>query len=457
MARRAVSDGSRETASLKVPPQDLEAEQYVLGGILIDPGALHLVAELLIPAHFYRDAHGLIFEAMLDLFESGEPVDLITLTHQLRKKNRLEQAGGATYLSALAEAVMTAANIASYARIVHEKALLRAVITKGAEIAARGYDASEDVERLLDDVERSIFELSQTRIKPAFFDLQTIIKKNFKTLEAAYQRKEVITGIPSGFKELDRLTSGFQPSDLIIVAGRPSMGKTAFALDVCRNAALKTGTPVVIFSLEMSKEQLGMRMLCSQAKVDSSNARTGFLQEGDFARLIEAASVLSEAPVYVDDSQTLSVLEVRAKARRLMMDKGIGLLVVDYLQLMRGRHRTESREQEISEISQGLKALAKELNIPVVALSQLNRQVESRSDRRPLLSDLRESGAIEQDADVIAFIYRDEVYNKSEDNPNKGTAEIILGKQRNGPLGTVKLTFINKYTRFETPPPPGLS
>jgi len=448
-ARAAAVTDKIQVGPPKVPPQNLEAEQAVLGGVLIDPAAMHKVAELLTPVHFYREGHSLIFEGMLDLYEDGEPIDVVTLTECLKKKQQLEKVGGATYLSALAGAVITAANVSHYARIVHEKALLRSVIEKGTEIAARAYDFTEDVERLLDEVEQSIFQISGSRIKPSFFDLNRIIKENIKTLESAYQRKEVVTGVPSGFKDLDKITAGFQPGDLIIIAGRPSMGKTALALDVCRYAAVSANIPVAIFSLEMSKEQLGLRMLCSEARVDSGSARTGFLEEGDFMRLIEAASVLSEAPIYIDDTPALNVLEVRAKARRLMLDKGVGLVAVDYLQLMRGRQNVDRREQEISEISQGLKALAKELSIPVIALSQLNRKVEERHDKRPLLSDLRESGAIEQDADVIAFIYRDEVYNKSDDNPNRGIAEVIVGKQRNGPTGNVNLAFLNKFTRFE--------
>ena len=448
-ARAAAVTDKIEIGPPKVPPQNLEAEQAVLGGVLIDPTAMHKIAEVLTPIHFYREGHALIFEGMLDLYEDGEPIDVVTLTERLRKKQQLEKVGGATYLSALAGGVITAANVSNYARIVHEKALLRSVINKGTEIAARAYDFTEDVERLLDEVEQSIFQISGSRIKPSFFDLNKIIKENIKTLEAAYQRKEVVTGVPSGFKDLDKITAGFQPGDLIIIAGRPSMGKTALALDVCRHAAVLGRVPAAIFSLEMSKEQLGLRMLCSEARVDSSSARTGFLEEGDFMRLIEAASELSEAPLYIDDTPALTILEVRAKARRLMLKKGIGLIVVDYLQLMRGRHNVDRREQEISEISQGLKALAKELSIPVIALSQLNRKVEERHDKRPLLSDLRESGAIEQDADVIAFIYRDEVYNKSDDNPNRGIAEVIVGKQRNGPTGNIKLAFLSKFTRFD--------
>ena len=433
----------------KVPPQNLDAEQAVLGGVLIDPAAMHKVAELLTPIHFYREGHSLIFEGMLDLYEDGEPIDVVTITERLKKKQQLEKVGGATYLSALAGSVITAANVSYYAKIVHEKALLRSIVDKGTEITAQAYDFTEDVEQLLDEVEQSVFQISGSRIKPSFFDLKKIIKGSIKTLESAYQRKEVVTGVPSGFKDLDKITEGFQPGDLIIIAGRPSMGKRALALDICRYAAVLGNIPVAVFSLEMSKEQLGLCMLCSEARVDSGSARTGFLEEGDFVRLIEAARVLSEAPIYIDDTPALNVLEVRAKSRRLMLEKRIGLVVVDYLQLMRGRQNIELREQEISEISQGLKALAKELRVPVIALSRLNRKVEERHDKRPLLSDLRELGAIEQDADVIAFIYRDEVYNKSDANPNKGIAEVIVDKQRNGPTGNVKLAFQNKFKRFE--------
>lgn len=433
----------------KVPPQEVEAEQSVLGGILLNNDALFKALEIITPGDFYREAHSHVFSAMVALYERGEPVDLITLTTWLKKNNLLEKVGGATYISSLADVVATSANISHHAKIVHEKSILRKLITKSTEIASKAYDRTSDVEDLLDEAERSIFEISEARIKKDFHPLKDVVKESFSNLERLYERGESVTGVPSGFEKLDQLTAGFQNGDLVIIAGRPSMGKTALALNIARNAAIDGETPTAFFSLEMSKEQLGNRMLCCEARVDGSNVRRGFIRQEEWTHLITAAGTLTEAPIYIDDTPAISVLEMRAKARRMAADSGLGLAIVDYLQLMRGRVRSDSREQEISEISRSLKALAKELNIPVIALSQLNRQLESRSDKRPQLSDLRESGAIEQDADVIVFVYRDEVYNKSPDNPNRGIAEIIIGKQRNGPVGTIKLTFLSAHTRFE--------
>ena len=440
---------NKELSQFKLPPQNIEAEQSILGGILLDNEVFHRVLEVLNEDDFYHAAHRKVFLSMIELYENNEPVDLITLTNALKNKNQLDEIRGVSYLTSLVDSIPTTANISYYAKIVKEKSILRRLINKTAEIASMSYDSTGDVDEVLDQAERAIFEISENKIKPSFYSIKEMIKHSFKTIERLYEKKELITGVPTGFEGIDRFTSGFQLSDLIIIAGRPSMGKTSFALNIAQYAAIEASVPVGIFSLEMSKEQLSLRMLCSEAKVDAQRLRTGFLSESDWPKLTRAVGSLSEAPIFVDDTPALSILEMRAKARRLKSEKGLGLIIVDYLQLMRGRVNVERREQEISEISRSLKALAKELNLPVVALSQLNRRVEERHDKRPQLADLRESGAIEQDADVIIFIYRDEIYNKSEDNENKGTAEIIIGKQRNGPIGMTKLAFIDKFATFE--------
>ncbi|MEA3471120.1 MAG: replicative DNA helicase [Thermodesulfobacteriota bacterium] len=431
----------------KVPPQNLEAEQSVLGGILLDNMAINNVLEILVTDDFYSEAHRKIFTAIIELSEKNEPSDLITLSSILRDKKQLEGIGGESYLASLVDAVPSAANISYYSKIVKEKSILRKLIGAATDILNKSYDSSADIDSVLDESEHTIFEISENKVKPTFFPIKEIIKDSFKTIESLYERKALITGVSTGFKKVDEITSGFQNSELIIIAGRPSMGKTALAINIAQYASIENEMPVAVFSLEMSKEQLAFRLLASEAKVDSQKLRRGFVGEVDWPKLTTAAGRLSEAPIYIDDTPAISVLEMKAKARRLKAERGLGLVILDYLQLMRGRG--PSREQEISEISRSLKALAKELEVPVVALSQLNRQVEARSDRRPQLADLRESGAIEQDADVIMFIYRDEVYNKSEDNPEKGLAEVIIGKQRNGPTGLVKLSFLKEYTRFE--------
>jgi len=430
----------------RLPPQALEAETSLLGGLLIDPEAIHRVADALKPEDFYRQAHQKVFRAALQLFEKDEPTDVIALSNQLSMMGDLDSVGGAAYLAQLAASVATSASIHFYAKLIREKSMLRGLITVATEIVEQGYAGEDEVHQFLDDAERSIFEISERNIRQAFTPVREIVKDSFKAIEKLFENKSAVTGIPTGFKKINELTSGLQRSDLIIIAGRPSMGKTAFALNLATNAAFESKLACAIFSLEMSKEQLVQRMLCSEARVDSSKLRCGYLKESDWPRLTKAASRLSEAPLFIDDTPALSVLEMRAKTRRLKKQHEIGLVVVDYLQLMRGEH-TDSREREISEISRSLKALAKELNVPVIALSQLNRGVEARTDKRPQLSDLRESGAIEQDADLIAFIYRDEVYNR--DSPEKGIAEIILGKQRNGPIGYARLKFFHEFTRFE--------
>jgi replicative DNA helicase len=431
----------------KVPPQNLEAERAVLGAILMDNEAVYPVMEVLEPSAFYQPSHRLIYGTMVELSERGEPIDIVTLVDRLRSVGSLEQAGGADYIPTLADEVPTSAGVVNYAKIVREKAVLRHLIETSTEIVQDCFDAPGDVDQLLDEAERRIFAISEERIRSGFLSMREIVKSSFKTIESLYEKKEHITGIPSGFADIDELTSGFQPADLVIIAGRPSMGKTAFCLNIAQYASMKKEMTVAIFSLEMAKEQLVMRMLCSEARIDAHRLRSGFLGQTDWPKLSTAAGRLADSTIYIDDTPAISSMEMRAKTRRLKADKGLDLVIVDYLQLMSGRSRSDSREQEISEISRSLKALAKELGVPVLALSQLNRGVESRMDKRPILADLRESGAIEQDADVIIFIYRDEVYNK--ESMEKGIAEIIIGKQRNGPVGTRKLTWLDKYTRFE--------
>lgn len=439
------------TSSLtsRVPPQNIEAEQAVLGSALLKENLLATIVEILKPHDFYRDAHRLIYEAMLDLFERNEPQDLLTVTNLLRNCNNLEKTGGPTYLATLTSIVPVTANIASYAKMVREKSILRRLISVNTEIATRCYEEQGDIDLLVDDAEQAIFDIAGTKGDQNFTPIKSIVPHAFAKVEQLFQRKEMITGVPTGYTDIDRMTAGLQPSDLIILAARPSMGKTSFAMNIAQNAAIEERIGVAVFSLEMSKEQLVMRLLSSVGRIDSQRIRTGKMRDEDWPKLSRAVGVLENAPIYIDDTPAISVLEMRAKIRRLASQYDIGLVVVDYLQLMRGRANIENRTQEISEISRSLKALAKEHDLPVVALSQLNRGLEGRTDKRPMMSDLRESGAIEQDADVICFIYRDEVYNKAEDNPEKGIAEIIIGKQRNGPTGTVQLAFIKEFTMFE--------
>ncbi len=432
-----------------VPPQNIEAEQSILSAILIDNNTLLDVIELLAVDDFYKTAHQKIFAAIIDLFDKGEPIDLVTLANNLDESGHLEDIGGATYLARLVDAVPLAVNAPHYAKIVHDKASLRKLIANANAIAKRCFKDEGDVDDVIDFAETSIFEISEKKSQQSFYPLSKLILHNIETLEEKQGNRSLVTGVPMGFTLLDNMTSGLQNSDLIILAARPSMGKTALALNIARNAAVEANIPVAVFSLEMSKEQLSLRMLCAEARLDSSRLRGGFFSMEDWHRLTDSAGVLSESPIYIDDTPNLSAMEIRAKARRLKMDKNIGLVIIDYLQLMQGRSTAERRDLEISEISRALKALAKELSLPVLALSQLNRMLEQRNDKRPRLSDLRESGALEQDADVVAFIYRDEIYNTDENNPKKGTADIILAKQRNGPVGDVTLAFLNSYTRFE--------
>jgi len=445
-----------ENHTHRLPPQNLEAEMSVLGGVLLENEALNRALEFLTTEDFYRESHRKIFNALIILGDKSEPADLVTLTAVLKDRAELEDVGGSTYLATLVDYVPTAANINYYCKLVKEKAVARKLIEASTAIATRGYEGG-DMEEILDQAEKSIFEISENRIRPSYFPVRDILKDTFKSIEALYERKELVTGVPTGYHDLDKMTAGLQSSELSGVAGRPSMGKTAFALNLIEYAATHAENPVpsVIFSLEMSKEQLVQRMLCSLAKVDAGRLRTGHLGESDWPKLTMAAGQLNETQIYIDDTPAISVLELRSKARRLKAEHGLGLIIVDYLQLMRGSN-PESRQQEISEISRSLKALAKELQLPVVALSQLNRSLESRTDKRPMMADLRESGAIEQDADVIMFVYRDAVYcedcKSRERTCEKGhdkDAEIIIGKQRNGPIGTVHLTFRGEFTRFE--------
>ncbi|KIE42927.1 replicative DNA helicase [Geobacter anodireducens] len=441
----------------KVPPQSIEAEMSILGGVLLDNEAINRCLELIEADDFYRESHRKIFRAMIDLSNRSEPCDLITLTDMLKRKGELDEVGGGSYLATLVDYVPTAANIAYYCRIVKEKSVTRRLITAATDIVTRGYDEETTVDELLDGAQKTIFEISENKLRPAFTPVGTILKDTFKRIETLYEKKEHVTGVPTGFYDLDKMTAGFQPGDLIIIAGRPSMGKTAFSLNIAQYAAAHADSPlpVAVFSLEMSKESLVMRLLCSESRVDASRLRTGHLVDTDWHKLTHGADKLAKARLYIDDTPAIPVLEMRAKARRLKAENGLGMIVVDYLQLMRGSSQ-ESRQQEISEISRSLKALAKELEVPVVALSQLNRSLESRTDKRPMMSDLRESGAIEQDADVIMFVYRDAVYcddcKKRDGSCTKGhekDAEIIIGKQRNGPIGSVNLLFNGEFTKFE--------
>jgi replicative DNA helicase len=430
------------------PPANPEAEQSVLGAILVRPDVLDRVADLLAPADFYREAHGRIFQAMLDLYGRGEPVDLVTVTALLKERGLLEGAGGPVFLAGLSEQVGFATNADYYASLVRDKAILRRLLDTTQEIAGQCFAPVEDVPAFLDAAEQKVFEVAESKVRPGFRPVASLVEKEIAHLEAIWHREAGrITGVPSGFNDLDNLTAGFQNGDLIILAARPSMGKTALALNIAYNAAYKPQVPVAFFSLEMSKEQLVRRLLSSEGRVDAGNLRRAFLSTQEWAALQTAAGNLLDCQMFIDDTPAATVLDIRAKARRLKADGKLGLVVIDYLQLMRGRHDAPSREQEISEISRSLKALAKELDVPVMALSQLNRRLEERPNKRPQLADLRESGAIEQDADVIIFIYRDEVYR--EDSPDQGKAEVIVGKQRNGPTGKIKLHFEKKFTRFD--------
>ena len=432
----------------KVPPQNPEAEQSVLGSMLLDKEAIIKAQETLRPGDFYRDSHRVIFEAIIALFNRGQAVDLITLSEILRQEGKLEEVGGLTYLSELANLVPSAANIENYARIVQEKAVLRALITEATRIVGRVYSADEEIESVLDQAEQAIFNISQRRAGRGYSHIKDVLDSALDQIEFLFSHRGEVTGVPTGFKDLDELTCGLQPSDLIIIAARPSMGKTQLALNIARYAAVENPkpVPVAIFSLEMAKEQLAMRLLSAEATIDSQRLRTGHLTDEHWKRLVTALGRLSEAPIFIDDTPAVSLMEMRARSRRIKQEHGLGLILIDYLQLMQTSGRKENRQQEISEISRSLKALARELKVPVVALSQLSRAVEQRTERRPMLSDLRESGAIEQDADLVAFLYRDDYYNKESEKPN--ITEISIAKQRNGPIGTVELIFLKEFGKF---------
>ncbi|QQG67032.1 replicative DNA helicase [Desulfobulbus oligotrophicus] len=435
--------------SKMIPPQNIEAEQAVLGAVLLQDKALLKIVELLTPNDFYRDAHKTIFAAMLALFEKREPHDLITVTGLLSDQRKLEEIGGASYLASLTDIVPLSGSLVHHAHIIRRKSILRRLIQTTSEVAARCYDAQDDIETLVDEAEKTIFEIAHSNKGQGFQSMSTVVPRAFERITRLFDQEGNITGIATGYEEIDRMTAGLQPAELIVLAARPSMGKTALAMNIVQHVAVINKVAVAVFSLEMSNEALVLRMLCSLGHIDSQRIRTGKLHTNDWPKLTRATGMLSDAPIFIDDTAGLTVLEMRAKARRLKAEHNLGLVVVDYLQLMQGKNSAENRAQEIADISRSLKAMAKELDVPVLALSQLNRSLENRTDKRPQLADLRESGAIEQDADVIMFIYRDEVYNRADDNPNRGIAEIIVGKQRNGPTGVVKLTFLGEYTSFE--------
>jgi replicative DNA helicase len=428
-------------------PHDAEAERTVLGAILVDDQAFNSAAEILARDDFYRDAHRRIFEAMAALAERSQPIDLVTLKDELVRQNALEAVGGAAYLAGLVDGVPRVTSLGHWSRIIKEKAVLRNLIHAGNRIVQSCFEGEEDAATLLDRAEKAIFDIAERRIRAGFVGIAEIVKESFRTIDQLSQSKDVVTGLATGFADIDEMTSGLQKGELVIVAARPAMGKTSFCLNVAQHVGLRVGETVGLFSLEMSKEQLALRMLCADARVDAHRLRTGKLNEKDWARLAKAYTDLSQSKIFIDDSATISPLEMRAKCRRLKAEHGLGLVIVDYLQLVTGAGRAENRQQELSAISRSMKGLAKELAVPVIALSQLSRAPEARTDKRPQLSDLRESGAIEQDADIVMFIYREEEYKPSEEN--RGIAEIIIGKQRNGPTGSRKLAFIKEFTRFE--------
>ncbi|MBP7088372.1 MAG: replicative DNA helicase [Candidatus Omnitrophica bacterium] len=430
----------------KLPPQNIEAEMAVLGAMLIDEKVTSEVLEYIDEASFYKEEHQLVFSSIVSLFDKREKVDILTVSEDLSKKKVLDKIGGSTYLTTLVDFVPTSANAFRYAQIVKEKYILRSLINSGTEIVSLAYKGDEDTRYILDKAEKLIFEISDRRAEGGYVHIKDIIKDGIELIESLYHKKSHVTGIPTGFKELDLKTAGLQKGDLLIAAGRPSMGKSAFMTSIANHIAVEEKLPVAIFSLEMSKEQLIQRLLCSQAKVEVNRVRTGFLAPSEWPILTSAAGKLSEAPMYIDDTPALDIFELRAKARRLKAHHDIQIFFIDYLQLIRGMRRSDSRQQEISDISQALKALAKELNVPILAVSQLSRAVESREGHRPKLSDLRESGAIEQDADVVILLFREEYYNPTEDN--KGIAEVIIAKQRNGPVGSINLAFLKEYTKF---------
>ena len=432
----------------RIPPQSIEAEQSVLGSMLIDKEVVPVVMEILKPEDFYRPDHREIYNVIIELFDKAQPIDLITVSERLKLHGKLELVGGLEYLSNIATEVPTTANVRNYSKIVEEKALLRKLIKASSDIVDMGFNASEEVSYILDRAEQSVFDILQKRSSQGFVPIKDVLVDTFNNLEEMYNNKGNITGIPTGFNDLDFKTSGLHNSDLILIAARPAMGKTAFALNLAQNAAVHSHVPVAVFSLEMSKDQLVNRILCSEAMVDSNRMKTGKLEDNDWQKVAKALAPLSEAPIYIDDTPGVSITEIRAKCRRLKLEHNLGLIVIDYLQLMQGSGKKggENRQQEISEISRSLKILAKEINVPVICLSQLSRAPETRTDHRPILSDLRESGAIEQDADIVMFLYRDDYYNPETEKKN--IAEVIIAKHRNGSTGTVELVWLGQYTKF---------
>lgn len=433
----------------RVPPQNIDAEQAVLGAMLIKKEAIAEVSQILRPEDFYRDAHKIVYEAMLTLFNKNEPADIVTVSDYLNNENLMEKVGGVTFITALANTVPTAANVTYHAKIVREKADLRNLINTATDIAGMAYESSDDVADVIDKSEKMIMEVANRQNVSAFTPMRDIVMETFDKINVLYESKGGLTGIPCGFTDLDKLTSGLQPSDLILVAARPSMGKTAFTLNIGAHVALKEHKNVAFFSLEMSKQQLVQRMLCSEGGIDSQKLRKGELDKTDWGKLVNVANKVAEAPLYIDDTAGITVMELRSKARRLKAEKGLDLIIIDYLQLMQGRTgkgATDNRQQEISEISRSLKAVARELNVPVIALSQLSRSVESRQIKRPMLSDLRESGSLEQDADIVMFLYREDYYDP--ETVNKNITEVIVAKHRNGPVDTVKMFFKKEFTRF---------
>jgi replicative DNA helicase len=430
-------------------PHNLEAERSVLGAILIHNDAFNQAAEVLNPRDFFRDAHRRIFEKMVQLSERGHAIDFVTLKEELSRTGELDEVGGPAYIAALVDGLPQATNIEYYARIVREKSTLRNLIFSANKILANAYEAEQEPNQILDDAEQAIFAIAEDRVRAGFVSMRALAHASFETIERAHEHKQLVTGVPSGFADLDELTAGFQPGDLVIIAARPSVGKTALALNVAQHVGTKTARTVGIFSLEMSKEQLFLRMLTSEARIDSHRLRTGFLVESDWGRLSHALGTLSEARIFIDDTPGIGVLEMRAKARRLTAEHGLDMLIVDYIQLMQGRGRFENRTLELASISRALKGLAKELNVPVIVISQLSRAPEARSDHRPLLSDLRESGALEQDADVVILLFRADQYADSKPE-DENVAEINVAKQRNGPTGVIRLAFLRQETRFGT-------
>ncbi|QYR21729.1 replicative DNA helicase [Paenibacillus sp. sptzw28] len=438
---------SNELMFDRVPPQNIEAEQAVLGAVLLQAEALITSMERLRSDDFYTPAHQLIFEAMVELGEANQPIDLVTLTAYLQDRQQLEETGGVSYLAKLANAVPTAANVDYYAQIVEEKSMVRRLIRTATNIVSSGYAAADDVGLMLNEAEQRILELSNRRASSGFISIRDVLMEVFERVEHLYTNKGGTTGIPSGFSDLDKMTSGFQRNDLIIVAARPSVGKTAFALNIAQNVGVRSRETVAIFSLEMSAAQLVQRMICAESNVDAGRMRTGYLEGDDWEKLTMAIGSLSEAQIYIDDTPGITVADIRAKCRRLKKERGLGMILIDYLQLIQGRGKAgENRQQEVSEISRTLKQIARELEVPVIALSQLSRGVEQRQDKRPMMSDLRESGSIEQDADIVAFLYRDDYYN--QDTEKKNIIEIIIAKQRNGPVGTVELVFLKNFNKF---------